>query len=330
MLERRPKEIKIIPRSSDNRYHYLERFYDKQSIYKYMNLETALICLKLGKLRFSQISEWADEYEKRFYNADYSKLGNIKGRTPKLYACCFTTQKVSEAAWKTYTYGKTGLGHVCVKFELRLEKFRESLETYAKNNGCKVYESQMNYHYTDEAIGELHKIENREYRRFFRPFSLASYLSLLSIKRPAFAYEKEIRIFMVPDNQKNLEKYNDISIPWEDVVESISIDDNCTETEKELLSIQWEKYISSNIVEIKKERLYECSETNITIEGPYKTYKERIVDVLSINNRLTIKELTNKLGLNRDTLKRILSECKDKGVLKCEITEKEEIWCLMK
>ena len=93
MLERRPKEIKIIPRSSDNRYHYLERFYDKQSIYKYMNLETALICLKLGKLRFSQISEWADEYEKRFYNADYSKLGNIKGRTPKLYACCFCVQR---------------------------------------------------------------------------------------------------------------------------------------------------------------------------------------------------------------------------------------------
>lgn len=284
MLERRPKEIKIIPLSSYSRYHYINRLFEKKSIYKYMNLETALISLKSGKLRFSQISEWTDEYEKRFYNADYSKLGIKKDCTPKLYACCFTTQKASEAAWKTYTYGKNGLGHVCVKFELRLEKLRESLETYAKNNSYKVYESQMNYHYTDETIGELHKIENREYKRFFKAFSLASYLSLLSIKRPAFAYEKEIRIFMVPNNQKSLEKYNDILIPWEDVVKSISIDDNCTETERELLSLQWEKYINSSVPEINKERLYECLETNITIEGPHKSYKERIIDILFSDN----------------------------------------------
>lgn len=330
MLKKGHKEIKINSLNSSKRYHYLGRLYENKSIYKYMNLETALICLKSGKLRFSQISEWTDEYEKRFYNADYSKLGNKKDCTPILYACCFTTQKASEAAWKTYTYGKTGLGHICVKFELRLEKLRESLETYAKNNGYMVYESQMNYHYTDETIGELHKKENREYERFFKQFSLASYLSLLSIKRPAFAYEKEIRIFMVPTNQKNLEKYNDISIPWKDVVESISIDDNCTETEKELLSLQWEKHIKSNVVEINKERLYECPETNITIEGPHKTCKERILDVLSPDNKLTIKELNNKLEIDCETLKRTINKCKDNGTLKCEIVEKEEKWSLMK
>ena len=42
--------------------------------YRYMDLETALICLENKSLRFSEPSLWQDNYESRFYNANYKNV----------------------------------------------------------------------------------------------------------------------------------------------------------------------------------------------------------------------------------------------------------------
>ena len=80
-----------------------------QKIYKYLSIEIAHECIEEGNIRFSQPSMWNDGYEKRFYisNCDYSNIITEKDksiRVPKLYACCFTQNKTSEAAWKIYSY----------------------------------------------------------------------------------------------------------------------------------------------------------------------------------------------------------------------------------
>lgn len=329
MLQKRYKDIKSEQYPHLKKSFYLGKAFENKIIYKYMDLETALICLKNGNLRFSQISKWKDEYEKRFYQADYSALNVSSKCTPKLYACCFTTQNTSEAAWKTYTYQKTGLGHICVKFTLNIDALRKALDQYACDNDCLIYDSSMYYRYTDEIIDNLHKKESIYYSRFFKNFTLESYLTLLSLKRPAFAYEKEVRFFVIPNNQKNFKDFEDIIIPWKELVNCISIGEGCSATEKELLYEYWRMYVDSeNIVEVKEEQLYACSDNRVTIEGENPTDREKVITALR-KGQFTIDELCGKLKINTDVLKRVLSDLKKEGFVSCEIFENKNVWFIL-
>ena len=82
--------------------------------YKYMSLNRALSCLQNNYICFSQPSQWGDQYEKRFYNAEYHVQGNKL--LPKFYACCFTSKQDNEAAWIIYSHGSTGPGSKVVEF----------------------------------------------------------------------------------------------------------------------------------------------------------------------------------------------------------------------
>ena len=44
---------------------YLGQAYKNDIVYKYQNLESALLCLKNKNIRFVQPSEWEDKYEGR-------------------------------------------------------------------------------------------------------------------------------------------------------------------------------------------------------------------------------------------------------------------------
>lgn len=203
-------------------------------LYKYMDLETAIICLKNMSIRFVQPSEWPDKYERHFYNADYSNVTSEKHIIPKVWACCFTTSKMCEASWNTYRYGKTGLGNKCVKFQISRSRFREMI-----CKDCRVaysVEGLMNYDLSDYDIQFLHKKKSNYYNEIFNtPFTLEKYLSLLLIKRSAFNYENEFR-FMITSNKinENVSKVF-ITIDWSKLIEKVEIDKDATEVEIEIL-----------------------------------------------------------------------------------------------
>jgi len=74
------------------------------------------------------------------------------------------------------------------------------------------------------------------------PFSLNKFISLLSLKRDAYEYENEIRIFAIPLKKtymRNIRKqaeYIDFKISWKDVIRRGRIDKSCSEAE--IISIQ--------------------------------------------------------------------------------------------
>jgi hypothetical protein len=76
------------------------------------------------------------------------------------------------------------------------------LEDFANKNDCKVYIGNVIYELRKDEITSLHKkISSSYYNDFFpTPFSLENYLSLMLIKRNAFEFENEVRIFIVKDN----------------------------------------------------------------------------------------------------------------------------------
>ncbi len=150
--------------------------------YKYYDLEVALNCIQNKELRFVEPSTWIDNYEKMFYLADYSSLTQSSNDTPLLYACCFSNHKYNESAWKLYTYGKTGLGSVCVQFEINRNKLREEIIRATSN--VKIYEGKVRYKSESFLKALPSKTSNSQYiitarEQFFNNFSIEKYINLL-------------------------------------------------------------------------------------------------------------------------------------------------------
>lgn len=204
-------------------------------VYKYMTIETFLVSLYAKTWRFFEPNKWNDKFEQRFYCADYKNIG-MEHMTPQLFATCVTREKNSEAAWKVYSHGQ-GLGSHCVQLELDIDKLRIELN----KNDLKIAEMYVKYK-EEKFILELHnKNKSKAYEAYFSSFSLKKFLKLLTLKRNAYKYENEIRLFAIPKGNAsrsigNDSQSKDLAIDWSKVIRKVRIDEACTDAE--LISIQ--------------------------------------------------------------------------------------------
>ena len=248
--------------------YYIGNRNKKHCVYKYMDLEAAIYCLKGNNIQFVEPTEWDDRYEIRFYNADYTNVikSNLGNFPPKLYACCFTNNKASEAAWKLYSHSKVGLASRCIQFRIQLSKLRQELTKYAQKEDCQIYEGFINYSLTDYEIEHIHKKNNTLYQEIFNEnFDLAGYLSLLLIKRQLFYHENEFRYFIIPKNGKINERKKIFPIiNWGNIITDVYFND-CSDIEIEILK----HYLDKNNIKTTPQRfdLYSNkTSNNIAIE----------------------------------------------------------------
>lgn len=87
-------------------------------------------------------------------------------------------------------------------------------------------------------IKNLHKTDNCNYHLYFQPFSRRNFISLLSLKRKAYEYEKEVRFFLIPKDPqgershgKQKSNYQYIPIEWAKLIKSARIDKHCSQAE---------------------------------------------------------------------------------------------------
>lgn len=323
----------LIPDKNRKNYFYLnakgcQKYREDKRIYKYINLDSAVLCLSNRSIRFVQPTAWQDKYEMRFYRANYAKLNAQPMLHPDLYACCFTTKDMSEAAWKVYVKENSGLGSHCVKFELRLNKLRDILSAYGENNNCLIYESQMIYSLTDDEINNIHHYSSSNYKELFENFNLESYLTLLSIKRPAFSYENELRFFIIPQNQNDIKIKNelDINISWGDITTKISIDEKCSSTENMILADYWNRMGQSDI--IIKENLYRNPDRNITIDGHNQL--DDVLEIIENNSGLSTVAICETIGESKMKVQAILKKYANEGIINYNITENGKEWFIVK
>lgn len=248
-------------------------------VYKYMDLEAALLSLNgvnrdmmSQTLRFVEPSWWQDQYEGRFYNANYERVSKDRKDYPFLYSCCVSTCPEDESAWGIYSYDAKGLKARCVQFKINRKKLIEQL---AKNceEGTVMYLGTVSYK-KRYIIDTLHlqdikkngtTEENENYNIYFRNFNINKYIQLLLLKRIAYEHEKELRFFIIPPKAEkkvktqNLDdKKSDalfINIDWLDVLEGVQIDSNCSNYEKSLLKEAIEKLIKqkTNLTEEQRQ-----------------------------------------------------------------------------
>lgn len=220
-------------------------------LYKYCGLDVAILALnekrtKL-KLRFIEPIFWKDPVESQIYLAEFPE--RIKNKVQKVFACCVTKDKLSEAAWITYGYDKTGIGARCVKFSLISRALRNVLAREADRNGYTLYEGDVEY-VDMKQLMTIKDPTSNIYKRFINAdFTIETFLHMLLLKRDAYRYENETRFFLVKketennsrtkshyvDSKVEKEHYVDLEIDIDTVVNKVYHSESCDKAEIKIL-----------------------------------------------------------------------------------------------
>ena len=246
-----------------------DSFDANKPLYKYMDVESAINFLQTRSLSFVEPSSWFDPFEKRFYNADFSAIPTFK--KPKIFASCFTKQPTNEAAWVMYSYFKSGLASKSIRFEFNPTLLYHMLNEFGDKNKAKIVVSNVNYTLTEKTIKALHEKTSKYHNQYFSNFSDDKFINLMLIKRKAFDYEKEIRVFILPTQEtskevlhvfENIERLNIKGdyIILTSLVKSIIISPNCTPLEREMIEKKIEE-ITNGAIKCRQSSLYKSFDT---------------------------------------------------------------------
>ena len=167
----------------------------KATVFKYMPLNRFIANVDNQELVFVSPELWYDPFEQLYYRTDYSSHSYLL----EDIACLCLSEKSStneDASWRVYADSSKK----AVRISINIDKLLTMLENYATTNGFEVYIGQVNYEFEKAEIQGLHKRSSLYYNTFFpNPMSREHYLSLMLLKRSAFKYENEVRIFLVKD-----------------------------------------------------------------------------------------------------------------------------------
>jgi len=180
----------------------------KIRLFKYWPYSRIMELLIKKELVFVNPKLWKDPFEKLYLNTDYKELGLNQ---PKIYCFCVTTElKNEEAAWNIYKVNNERT----LRCNINTNVLFEILSQFAYENNFKVYFGNANYKFTNKEIFNLQFPDNKYHKNYFSDFSIEKYLNVMTIKRQAFAYENELRIFMVSNKiENNNEDILRINIP---------------------------------------------------------------------------------------------------------------------
>ena len=174
------------------------------TVYRYMRFARAKQLIDSKKISFANPSSWEDPLEKRFL------LGNYKGFEPKQLAClCVTTEhgENEAAAWRNFdSEGRHDLVQLTIDFKVLLN----ALDDFAQKNGAKVYVKAADYRFTSEQINSSGR---DSFLKGVSRITDKKYIELMSLKRRAFAFEKELRLFVYGENLPF--EGNFLNIPYE-------------------------------------------------------------------------------------------------------------------
>lgn len=168
---------------------------DKSTVFKYMPLNRLLNFVKSNQLVFVSPESWYDPFEQLYHGIDCSSRGYIT----EDIACMCVSEKSStneDACWRVYSESNDKTVRISIEQSVLLDL----LENFAAKNGYEVYIGKVNYLFEKQDIKNLHVISNPNHAAYFPDkMTREHYLSLMLLKRKAFQYENEVRIFLVKD-----------------------------------------------------------------------------------------------------------------------------------
>ncbi len=174
------------------------------TLYKYMPASRVLDIIEKEPHQIGFVSPdlWYDPYETKFLNTDYTMLDGYK--QPKIYCFCARMDNLNEeASWKIYKKENEPL----LRLSIRTIDFLLSLDKFAREHTCDLYFSKVDYKLKRKEIDGLYLPSSPYFHEYFDGFNDKQYVRVMSLKRWAFNYENEYRIFVIPKDQMAIEEY---------------------------------------------------------------------------------------------------------------------------
>lgn len=174
------------------------------TLYKYMPVSRVLDIIEKEPHQIGFVSPdlWYDPYETKFLNTDYTMLDGYK--QPKIYCFCARMDNLNEeASWKIYKKENEPL----LRLSIRTIDFLLSLDKFAREHTCDLYFSKVDYKLKRKEIDGLYLPSSPYFHDYFDGFNDKQYVRVMSLKRWAFNYENEYRIFVIPKDQMAIEEY---------------------------------------------------------------------------------------------------------------------------
>lgn len=168
---------------------------DKSTVFKYMPLDRFVKSVDKKELVFVSPETWYDPFEQLYYGIDCSSRGYA---TEDIVCMCVSEKSTTneDACWRVYA----GENRKSVRISIEQEVLLHLLDDYAGTNGFEVYIGKVDYSFNRKDIKGLHNSKAAGYDEYFPDaMSREHYLSLMLLKRKAFKYENEVRIFLVKD-----------------------------------------------------------------------------------------------------------------------------------
>lgn len=152
---------------------------------KYQPLARIIEAVEKKNFCFVSPEKWLDPFELLFYKQ--VKLDNDKN----IHECCFACNDIEneEGFWNIWSIDASD---TIVRVTYNIEKLLKSLEENSVNE--QFYLAGMEYCSRYDILKTKDTLENRSY-------SIEEYLNLLCLKREAYKYENELRLFVV--NEKS-------------------------------------------------------------------------------------------------------------------------------
>lgn len=170
-------------------------------VFKVMPFSRFYLSVKNEKLVFASPATWDDPFEKLFYIP--KKLPN----DTHIYALCtcYERSENEEAVWKSYQKSEEPQ----VRITINLKKLIDLLDKYSvKHPDIQFYVSLIDYSYDTRQILSEHASFKKK-----KIIKVEEMINYMCIKRRAYSYENEVRIFAVVTSSKNSEKIYPITIP---------------------------------------------------------------------------------------------------------------------
>lgn len=174
------------------------------TLYKYMTASRVLDILEKEphQIGFVSPEKWQDPYEIKYLNTDYTALNGYK--QPKIFCFCARMDNLNEeASWMIYKKENEPL----LRLSINTLRFLMNIDSFAKSNMCDVYFSKIDYSFKKKEIDELYLTSSPYYHDFFDDFDDKKFVKVMSLKRRAFKYENEYRIFIIPKDLKKVKRY---------------------------------------------------------------------------------------------------------------------------
>lgn len=259
---------------------YLEQ--KPRRIYKYIRINKAVEWMlnpNGGKLIFKEPNAWEDPTEKAMYEAKLLDKDGNEYRHPKVFASCFTKNIASDASWTVYQHVKVNdtQPRGCIKLSIRFEGLLSQLRKWIKEEEKKgrkftLYYGNVVYKEWDD-IEKVQIPKSSIRQKVFNDSApiQENFLKLLLLKRKAYEYENELRIFLVLEGGNVNSNELNVPIKWNKCLRKIYYGKDCDPMELSKLN----NSLFKNIVE-ESDLLKEKDKLTIKLPNKLHSYENNL------------------------------------------------------